>query len=327
MLRSPLWVSALVVAKVNRFELTVALVGAMIAAIAAVLTAGTFGAIQPPPDCLRAWVASVQVTPECQSAVEQWSALSEGITGKVMAAMAVVPAAAGLLFGVPVVAREIEAGTAPFVWAVAGSRTRWLVRQVVPLLAVLVLALGILSIAAGLLADARSGGNVWSSTFADAELFGPTLVARGLVAFTLGVFVGALVGRILPAVLVAAALAVGVTVVAASAQGMVVQSTYQLSDVGAPGSAVAFVRSNPDVEVLFVLPSGEIVTRAETPRVAPPGNEDPIVWVAERARLVPLGVSRAATARWQTAETAGLLGVAVLVLGLAMATVRRRTPR
>ena len=242
MLRSPLWVSALVVAKVNRFELTVALVGAMIAAIAAVLTAGTFGAIQPPPDCLRAWVASVQVTPECQSAVEQWSALSEGITGKVMAAMAVVPAAAGLLFGVPVVAREIEAGTAPFVWAVAGSRTRWLVRQVVPLLAVLVLALGILSIAAGLLADARSGGNVWSSTFADAELFGPTLVARGLVAFTLGVFVGALVGRILPAVLVAAALAVGVTVVAASAQGMVVQSTYQLSDVGAPGSAVAFVR-------------------------------------------------------------------------------------
>jgi ABC-type transport system involved in multi-copper enzyme maturation permease subunit len=68
----------------------------------------------------------------------------------------IVPFIVGIVFGAVLVAREIEQGTAPLSWALAGSRTRWLLGK---LLAVVVLIVPLLLIA-GLAADVRQGALV-----------------------------------------------------------------------------------------------------------------------------------------------------------------------
>jgi ABC-2 family transporter protein len=55
-----------------------------------------------------------------------------------------IPVLAGLFFGAPLVAREIETGTARFAWAQGAGRTRWLLASVVPVaLIVMVIAAGL----------------------------------------------------------------------------------------------------------------------------------------------------------------------------------------
>src|ERR1035437_9302687 len=56
------------------------------------------------------------------------------------------PILAGIVVGAPLVAREIEQGTAPLSWALSGSRRRWLLGKVLAgvfLLAPLMLAVGL----------------------------------------------------------------------------------------------------------------------------------------------------------------------------------------
>ena len=216
-----------------------------------------------------------------------------------MAAMSVVPIAVGLLFGVPIVAREIDAGTASLSWAIAGSRLRWFWRIVVPFLGLLVIALAVAAVSAGALADARTAGNIWSSTFADADLFGSPAVMRGLVAYAIGIGVGALVGRILPAILIAIVLTWAVVSAVGTLQSTVVRSNYQVVDIGASGAGVRFMQENPDFEVGFVTEDQRLVKPDQAAIEAPPGTADPVRWLAERARLIPFGVSRAATSRWK----------------------------
>jgi hypothetical protein len=57
-----------------------------------------------------------------------------------------IPVLAGLFLGAPLVAREIETGTARFAWAQGAGRTRWLIATVVPiamLLAAVAIGLGL----------------------------------------------------------------------------------------------------------------------------------------------------------------------------------------
>ncbi len=61
-------------------------------------------------------------------------------------ALPLMPMLAGLFLGAPLIAREIETGTARFAWAQGAGRTRWLIATVVPaaaLLAVIALGLGL----------------------------------------------------------------------------------------------------------------------------------------------------------------------------------------
>jgi len=134
---------------------------------------------------------------------EEFLQQNEELAGKVMAAMAVLPLLAGLLLGTPLVASELESGTAMLAWSLVPSRRRWLATR----LAILGLGLGALLVlpafAADLLVAVRPPGyDMSTATLVDYGLRGPLVVARGLVAFAIGVAVGMALGRTLPALLV-----------------------------------------------------------------------------------------------------------------------------
>lgn len=114
-----------------------------------------------------------------------------------------VPLLAGIVVGAPLVAREIEQGTAPLSWALSGSRRRWLLGKVlagVVLIAPLMLAVGL---AANVLEGALNPGLDPYASFSNYLGRGVIDVFWALAAFAGTFALGTLLGRTMPAVVVA----------------------------------------------------------------------------------------------------------------------------
>jgi hypothetical protein len=109
--------------------------------------------------------------------------------------------AIGLVLGVPLVAREIEHGTAQLSWTIGRSRTRWLIGRVAFGALVTVLLTGALAITTEVLASAMLPKLNMSQDFHFYGGRGPLIVGRAMLGLGAGVLVGALLGRQLPALL------------------------------------------------------------------------------------------------------------------------------
>lgn len=107
----------------------------------------------------------------------------------------------GLLLGVPLVAREVEHRTAQLAWTIGRSRVRWLVHRVAFAALVAIALLSLLAVVTEALASAMRGGQDTSQIFWLHGNRGPLIVGRGMLGFGVGVLVGALLGRQLPALL------------------------------------------------------------------------------------------------------------------------------
>lgn len=113
------------------------------------------------------------------------------------------PFGMGVVLGAPLVAREVESGTAQLAWSLGRSRTVWLVRRAAFIVVVAVACLALLAVTSEVLASAAADGRSLAADFNWSGRRGLLLVARGIGALGLGVLVGAVVGRVLPAVLTA----------------------------------------------------------------------------------------------------------------------------
>jgi hypothetical protein len=105
----------------------------------------------------------------------------------------------GMFWGAPLVAREIEHGTHRLVWTQGVSRLRWAATKI-GLVAIGVL--GITAIYAGMLTwwiapVMRTSGQQFSYVFFD--IHGIVVFGYVVFALALGVFAGAVTGRLLPA--------------------------------------------------------------------------------------------------------------------------------
>ncbi len=113
----------------------------------------------------------------------------------------VVPLVAGLFWGAPLLARELERGTHRLAWTQSVSRLRWLTMKV----GVLGLAVTSAGLALGLMVGAwlsAFDGTGDADRFGDTALFGSTGVLGGvwwLFAFVLGTAAGGVLRRTLPA--------------------------------------------------------------------------------------------------------------------------------
>jgi hypothetical protein len=114
-------------------------------------------------------------------------------------ALVVLPALAGAFIGCPLVAREIENGTHRLAWTQGVTRLRWIMVKLAlvftPLLLVAAAA-GILEVV--LINQLGSDPNHWA--FFDQQA--PVTVAATLFALSLGLAIGAVVGRSVPAMAV-----------------------------------------------------------------------------------------------------------------------------
>jgi ABC-type transport system involved in multi-copper enzyme maturation permease subunit len=150
------------------------------------------------PDCVPPAAAG----PACQAALNAYSQ-AEGLALNLLLLSFGAPFGIGVLLGAPLIAREIDGGTAQLAWSIGRSRTWWLLRRIAFVTLFAVLALGILAITSEILAAALAPERNLASDFAWFGRRGWLIVARGVGALMLGMLVGALIGRVLPAILAA----------------------------------------------------------------------------------------------------------------------------
>ena len=127
-----------------------------------------------------------------------------GVAELILGAMWPAAFGLGLVLGVPVVAREVDHGTAQLAWTIGRSRVRWLVGRVAFVVVVGVVLLSVLAVVTEILGAAMRFDIDTSKDFWLHGNRGPLIVGHGVLALGAGVLVGALLGRQLPALLLGA---------------------------------------------------------------------------------------------------------------------------
>lgn len=171
-----------------------------------------------------------------------------------LAGIAVLPILSGLLVGIVLVGKELDRGTATFAWSLTPSRRRWLLVRALPLAVLVTIA----SLLGGVLADwlevLRSPGNDVSLSFDHVTTRGIVVGAQAFAFLGIAMFVGSVLGRVLPALLLSAGLVlIAYAGVAIAADMMVRTETVMVVDPQAvvPGQLK---------ELLYQTPEGEIVS-------------------------------------------------------------------
>lgn len=236
----------------------------------------------------------------------------------------------GLIVGIPLVARDIEQGTAPLAWTLARSRTRWLLRRILFGVMVVAVLLAGLAIMTDVLGAAMQPNDDLSRSFHFEGNRGVIIVARGILALGIGLLVGAVLGRQLPALLlgliVTGLLYAAVTfAVGRWNEAEAIEAWYD-QDLGAPlfvgsgvrlasGERLSMAEFYGDGNEAFQSDDGQMYATAADAEAArdPIGQEYILVIPGER---YPVIMARASLV------TAGA-GV-LLMIGAALVTNRRR---
>lgn len=313
--------------KTLRFEIVAMTVAVIVLSGVALYVTWQLGQVGIPHQCLYsgssfAHVVDPALDAQCQAARDRFYQLAE-TGGQILAGAVLIPWVAGLLIGVPLVARELESGTASLAWTLSRSRWRWYLRRVIPLAAIVGLALLLPAAATIILQGARQPDvDPWAS-FTDGSLRGPVVIFRGLLALSVGVLAGALVGRQLPAVIVGGLLAVVLMVA-------VPVGVHELSRTMGEWRTAGQVTSG-DLGLDYGYrdkTSGALVdygTAYTGAPVLPDGNFDED-WVQTHYDEVALIVPGWRYPQVAALECAALGGLAVLALGLGGFVVNRRRP-
>lgn len=144
----------------------------------------------------------------CQTLIERGNLLTT-LDPILEGATTVLPFIVGILLGAPLVAREIEKRTSSIAWSLSLSRTRWIALRAAPLLIAVGIALLLVGQASEALITATPEGTLGFPVFA---MHGPVVAARGVAVFCIGVLVGLVLGRTLPAILVTGVAAIALVV-------------------------------------------------------------------------------------------------------------------
>ena len=188
----------------HRWVVVFAVVLSLAIAAAAMFAWSALAGVSTPAHCIEDRFLD-PIPTECIG-TEDFLTRNEELAGKVMAAMAVLPLLLGILVGVPLVGSEIETRTATIAWSLGPSRRRWLTVRLAILGVGLAIVLAIPAIAAQVLENVRPNYADYdpsTTVLIDYGLRGPLVVLRGLAAFSIGVATGLVLGRVLPALLVA----------------------------------------------------------------------------------------------------------------------------
>lgn len=190
--------------RLHRFEILAVCIGGVFLTAAVLFVAWRLRAIGVPLACFGTpdvHGATGSTDPSCQAPLGSFNEINGRIAERLFTILVGFPVLAGMLLGVPAVSREIEHGTASLPWTLSGMRRRWLGRRALGLILLLLFVLAPLGLAADILEAARNPLVDASRAFADEGLRGGVLVARGIAGFGVGLLLGLVMGRQLPAVI------------------------------------------------------------------------------------------------------------------------------
>ncbi len=318
--------------RLQRFEILAVAVAALVIGVSAIIVRLRLDSVGVPAACWQQWFGTGgQVTGDCETLARQFFAINEDEAGKVMAAMAILPLFIGLFLGIPLVAREIETGTAPTVWALVGARGRWLVGRMVPVLVVLVLSLGFLAAASEFL---WLGRQPWGPAvnLSDLGLHGPGVLAKGLAVLGLAMLVGAIIGRTLPAVVIGVLVCFFLYMGAQVAQGLWLQSEARNHMTTSTESPEVLYPGGTYFSQGWIGPDGRLIFDYEEAAALTPAGVDPNEWLYSGPEngglaMFQTGVPGSAYPTWSLIETVDFGAVGVVGLGLVFVVVDRRRPQ
>ena len=192
----------------HRFETIVFVVLCLGVGIAGLIEAWRLNSLNFPLSCMQGsqvpWYDPTMAPTPCSLAAARFHALADGTDMSFLRLFEeLLPFIVGIGFGATIVAREIETGTAPLSWALAGSRSRWLLGKIGAVLLLIVP----LMLFVGLASDIRQGAllpgidpHATFDFYADRGVF---MVFWTLAAFSGTLALGTIFGRTMPAIMVA----------------------------------------------------------------------------------------------------------------------------
>jgi hypothetical protein len=209
-MRTSVLTPALMTYRIHRFEIRAILFATLLSvAVSAIVV--TWIETSGYGDCL---VGFEQPTVACLD-LESTGAWFSRVARLSIVLAAFFPFVAGLLLGTPLVAKEIDSGTARLAWSLSPSRGRWYVARLLPMLVVI----GIAGMAIGVVADVLVGVTApdrdLPNSFIAFHGRGVLIATSALVLGSTAVALGAILGRPTPTLLLALVLG-GLTLLAVS---------------------------------------------------------------------------------------------------------------
>jgi len=192
--------------RLARFE--VIAFGAVILAliVATILAAASIDAVRPPANCFSSTPDGMPIA-GCEEALNAWYTAQQGIVGLAAGLLIFIAFAAGVFLGVPIVARELERGTTRLAWSLTPSRMRWCAARLVPIFVVVAIATYVAGVAVDRFFAATNPLDDMANSFTAFGFRGLLIASRAIFIFAVAVAVGAIVGRVLPAIIFAAIIA------------------------------------------------------------------------------------------------------------------------
>ena len=254
----------------------------------------------------------------CQTGIFPWlnriARLSVGL-------VPVFPIVAGLLAGGPIVARELETGTARLAWSLGPSRLRWFVQRAGPIL-LMVAAAGL---AVGLIAEAlthllQPTVNL-DQSFIGFRSRGILVAVQAILVASVALALGAILGRFVPTLILSLILVGGISLAVDKVERELLTNEALIAN----GSEYFYSDSNLSLESRLRFPDGTIATWQEAFELHPEiqNGYDETSGITDVVLYIP-------GERYQSIERREalvLLALAVAFAGLAAVAVVRRRPR
>jgi hypothetical protein len=221
---------------------------------------------------------------------------------------------AGVFLGVPIVAGEIERGTAVLPWTLGRSRIRWFLARLIIIGAILTLLTTLLGLALDAMQQSLNPWAPITSNLADYEGRGWLVPARALVGFAAGVLTGSVLGRSLPGLL--AGLVIGVVLVV---------GVIPLADGWNRANRIDVTGDRGGLDLGLALrdrSSGEIVSYQEGEAIMSP--DDPAF--PERFEEVRIGIPGSDSSLVIGREVTTHALEVIALLGASVTVVNRRRP-
>lgn len=263
----------------------------------------------------------------CEAMGRAFYDIQSSQVGPVQAILVVLPFLLGALIGAAVVGREVERGTSRLAWSLAPSRSRWFVVRVLPALGVVFVLAFVAGIALDRLVASTEPWTDPANSFTGFGARGVVLATRATFVFAIGVTVGAIIGRAMPALIVTAVVAYAAIAGGSYVHGKILATEAVL---------VEETENGPDTSrgALFFdqrirLADGRVVSWDELMTLYPQPTEgyvDTSNWPPEGSMFLDLVVPGTRYRFVELREVAALSGGSIAALGIGALAVRRRRP-
>jgi hypothetical protein len=226
------------------------------------------------------------------------------------------PILAGLLLGAPIIARELDKGTARLAWSLGPSRRRWYVQRVLPILVVVGVTAMTIGVVSEQLVALFSPDVDLTKSFVGFHTRGVLLATEALLVASVAVAVGAVVGRQVPTILLALILG-GMTLLAIAEvdNRLLAGETVRLTGENQYGNDLIVGEGR------FELPDGRLVTFDELAVIDPKVMEEGFDYP-----YVQFGIPRERYREVETREALAQVALSVICLAAGAVVVGRRRP-